>query len=399
MRILLITDAFPPIRTSASVHMLNLAWELSNRGHEVGVITPKPNLNQKFIESVENFGTLLTVRSPITKDVGYFRRVIGEFLQPFIMFSAFKSSSVSQFPLDGIVWYSPSIFFGPLIKRLKARYRCRSYLVLRDLFPDWALDLGVLKKGLVYRFLKIIEHNQYDAADKIGVQCPANMNLITGGAQIRSKCEVLWTWLGEPIQSTKKCSIQVAETRLNGRTIFIYAGNMGVAQGMDIFIELASCLLSRKDIGFIFVGRGSDAEHLQNLAAKKRLDNVMFFDEIDPGEIPLLFAQCHIGLVALDPRHKTHNIPGKFLSYLKAGLPILARVNPGTDLQNLIEQEKVGVVYSGNKVNDLRIIAEKLINDKENLKAMSDRGPPLCQRMFSTNNIANQIISSLSNCR
>ena len=131
MRLLLVTDAFPPMRTSAAVHMFDLAWELSNCGHEVVVITPKPNLNQKCIESVENFGTLLTVRAPNTKDIGYFRRTVGEFVQPFIMFSAFKSSSVSLLPIDGIVWYSPSIFFGPLIKRLKAHYRCRSYLVLR----------------------------------------------------------------------------------------------------------------------------------------------------------------------------------------------------------------------------------------------------------------------------
>ena len=84
MRILLVSDAFPPLRTSAAVHMFDLAWELSRCGHEVVVITPTPNLGQSYIESVEDFGTLLSVRSPNTKDIGYFRRTVGEFLQPFM---------------------------------------------------------------------------------------------------------------------------------------------------------------------------------------------------------------------------------------------------------------------------------------------------------------------------
>jgi glycosyltransferase involved in cell wall biosynthesis len=395
MRILLVSDAFPPLRTSAAVHMFDLAWELSRHGHEVVVITPVPNLEQRCIESVENFGTLLSVRVPKTKDIGYFRRTVGEFLQPFIMFSAFKSSSVSQFSLDGIVWYSPSIFFGPLIKRLKARYRCRSYLILRDLFPDWAVDLGVLNKGLAYRFLKLIEHNQYDAADKIGVQCPANMDLISGGAQIRYKCEVLWTWLGGPPQSAKKCSIQVAETQLHGRSIFVYAGNMGVAQGMDMFIELAACLLAHQDVGFMFVGRGSDVQHLKAVASKKGLNNVMFFDEIDPSEISGLYEQCHIGLVALDPRHKTHNIPGKFLSYMKAGLPVLASVNPGNDLIELIQDYQVGYVCTESSIELMLENALLLLSGLDQKENYAVRCGTMTDRLFSPDVAIDQIIAGL----
>ena len=395
MRILLVSDAFPPLRTSAAVHMFDLAWELYRHGHEVVVITPTPNLDQRCIESVESFGTLLSVRAPNTKDVSYLRRTVGEFLQPFIMFSAFKSSSVSQFPLDGIIWYSPSIFFGPLIKRLKARYRCRSYLVLRDLFPDWAVDLGVLNKGLVYRFLKLIEHNQYNAADKIGVQCPANMDLITGGAQIWSKCEVLWTWLGGPPQPVKKCSIQVDETQLKGRTIFVYAGNMGVAQGMDMFIELAACLLARQDVGFIFVGRGSDVQHLRAISSKKGLNNVMFFDEIDPSEISDLYDQCHIGMVALDSRHKTHNIPGKFLSYMKSGLPVLASVNTGNDLIELIQTYEVGYVCTESSIELMLENALLLLNGLDQKVNYAVRCGTMTDKLFSPETAIDQIITGL----
>ena len=76
-------------------------------------------------------------------------------------------------------------------------------------------------------------------------------------------------------------------------------------------------LYSRRDIGFLFVGRGSDARRLRTVAKARGLDNVVFHDEIDSSEIPGLYSQCHVGIVALDPRHKTHNLPGKLLSYMQ----------------------------------------------------------------------------------
>ena len=96
--------------------------------------------------------------------------------------------------------------------------------------------------------------------------------------------------------------------------------------------------------------------------AARGLNNVLFFNEIDSSEIPGLLAQCHVGLVALHPDHKTHNIPGKFVSYVQYGLPVLARVNAGTDLARLIEERGVGKVYVGNSVDELKRLAEELID-------------------------------------
>ena len=109
--------------------------------------------------------------------------------------------------------------------------------------------------------------------------------------------------------------------------------------------------------------RGTDLPRLQELAAKRGLENVLFKPEVDSREIPALLAQCAVGLIALDPRHKTHNVPGKFLSYMQAGLPVLARINPGTDLASVIEKEGVGAAYVGNSVGELRRIAERLTKE------------------------------------
>jgi glycosyltransferase involved in cell wall biosynthesis len=185
----------------------------------------------------------------------------------------------------------------------------------------------------------------------------------------------------------------VGKTALAGRKIFVYIGNMGVAQGMDIFMELIHNLRHRHDIGFLFVGRGSEFAKLEAEKASRELNNVLFFGEIDSSEIPGLLGQCQVGLVALHPDHRTHNIPGKFVSYVQYGLPVLARVNGGTDLQRVIEDEGVGKVYVGNSVDELKRLAEELADDDALRRSMSERGRDLGSRMFSPEAAARQIVA------
>ncbi len=163
---------------------------------------------------------------------------------------------------------------------------------------------------------------------------------------------------------------------------------------MGIFIDLAQSLEHRQDIGFLFVGRGSEMARLIAEVADRKLTNTLFHDEVDSRDMPGLLAQCRVGLLALDPRHKTHNIPGKFLTYMLAGLPVLARVNPGTDLEHLIAQESVGSCYTGHSVEHLREMAERLIDADDEHARMSDRGQELGRRLFSPTTAVNQILAA-----
>jgi glycosyltransferase involved in cell wall biosynthesis len=270
--------------------------------------------------------------------------------------------------------------------------RARTYLILRDIFPEWAVDLGLVRRGPVYLVFKAIAALQYAVADVIGVQTPSNLAYLSGWARpLRRRIEVLHNWLA--VTPDVGCSISVGKTALAGRKIFVYIGNMGVAQGMDIFVELIESLRLRHDIGFLFVGRGSEFAKLVAEKASRELDNVLFFGEIDSSEIPGLLAQCHVGLVALHPDHKTHNIPGKFVSYVQYGLPVLARVNAGTDLEHLIVDEGVGKVYAGNSVEELRRLAEELADNDALRDAMSERGKKLGRVMFSPETTARQIVA------
>jgi len=188
----------------------------------------------------------------------------------------------------------------------------------------------------------------------------------------------------------------VNETALAGRKVFVYAGNMGVAQGMDILLDLAEKLQHLRDVGFLFVGRGSDSARLKNSAKARKLDNVLFYDEIHPDEIPDLYSQCSAGIVALDPKHNSHNIPGKFLTYMQSGLPVLANVNPGNDLAQVIRDERVGQVCESNQIDDLLQLVIKLLVQIKADSELSSRCRNLFAREFAVDKAVRQIVAALS---
>ena len=395
VRIALIADAYPPLRSSGAVQLRDLAQEFVLQGHELVVVVSSAGLDKPWAIEVTAGVQVLRIAALRTKDIGYVRRTFSEMLLPFIMLRGIRKSPFRRVQWDGVVWYSPSIFLGPLVGVLKRSSNCRSYLILRDIFPEWAVDMGLLRRGVAYRAFKLVERYQYSVADTVGVQSPSNLGYLAEWAKKPGRClEVLQNWLA-PAPNVGS-SVSVAATPLSGRTIFVYAGNMGVAQGMDILLDLAERLKNRQDIGFMFVGRGSEVPRLQTSAEQRALDNVVFHDEVEPYEIPGLLAQCHIGLVALDPRHKTQNVPGKFLTYMQAGLPVLARINPGNGLADLIEKERVGRVYVGESLNALQAMAEELVDDKAGRELMSSQGRALAKSLFSTTAAVRKIVAALS---
>ena len=394
MRIALIADTFPPLRTSGAVQLRDLSREFARQGHQLTVLLPASDLDRDWELQNADGVEVLRLRAPRTKDIGYVRRTLGELLMPFAMLRNLRKSPLARQKWDGVVWYAPSIFHGPLASALKRASGCKGYLIIRDIFPEWAVDMGLMGRGLPYRFFDAVARYQYSVADVIGVQTPGNLAYFENWRQLPGRTlEVLQNWLGEPAK--KPCAIRVDATLLAGRKVFVYAGNMGVAQGMDRVLDLAERMLHRVDVGFLFVGRGSDAARLKTTAQARGLSNVVFFDEIDPDEIPDLYAQCSVGIVALDPRHQSHNIPGKFLTYMQSGLPVLANVNAGNDLAALIRREQVGQVCESNDVEQLARMAETLLSQISTDLALPVRCSQLFARQFSVEQAVCQILTAL----
>jgi glycosyltransferase involved in cell wall biosynthesis len=214
MRIALIADTFPPLRTSGAVQLRDLSREFARQGHTLTVLLPSPDQKEHWkLEEFEGV-QVLRLKAPRTKDISYVRRTLGELVMPFAMLRNLRKSLLANERWDGVIWYAPSIFHGPLASALKKANGCKGYLIIRDIFPEWAVDMGLMGRGLPYRFFNAVARYQYSVADVIGVQTPGNQVYFDQWSQQPGrKFEVLQNWLGKPAHG--RCSIRVDET---GRT-------------------------------------------------------------------------------------------------------------------------------------------------------------------------------------
>jgi glycosyltransferase involved in cell wall biosynthesis len=395
MNILLITDTFPPLRSSGAEQLRDLAREFVSQGYAITVMTVMQDETSDWkLERIDGV-RILRIKSPRTKDISYFRRTIAEFCMPFFMLNKFRKSPLSVETWDAVIWYSPSIFFGPVVKAIKKRNNCKSYLIIRDIFPQWALEVGLLSPGVSYKFFDYVARYQYSVADVIGVQSHGDLKYFKKWKRRPNvRLEVLPNWLGS--SHSRRCSIRVNETVLAGRKVLVYAGNIGIAQGLSSIIELAKCLQYRKELGFLFVGRGSQKTKLQAICSACQLDNVLFQDEIHPDEISDLFKQCYAGVVSLATEHRSNNIPGKFIKYMQHGIPVLAKLNPGNDLATMIRDYKVGAVCESDSLGELIKATEDLVYRADNhIDDMPARCSELYSLEFKVQSTVEQIIGSL----
>jgi glycosyltransferase involved in cell wall biosynthesis len=261
------------------------------------------------------------------------------------------------------------------------------------------VDIGLMKKGPSYYLLKWFEKYQYCLADIIGVQSPGNQKYIEK-LQLPNlkKLEVLPNWMPSISTSHSSLASDDAQTNLErtilcGKKVLIYAGNLGEAQGIENFAQTMLALKDRMDLGFLIIGRGSKKEWLSEFIQSHHLKNAILLDEVDLKTLDMYYRQCHGGLVFLDPGHRSHNIPGKFISYLEAGLPVVACVNPGNDLVGIIASEGLGLV-----VDDPNEFSKKLgmfmgeINCYANY---SSRARAFYEKHYRPDAIAEQIITAI----
>lgn len=396
LKLAIVTDAFPPLNTSASVQIRDIALGFVSMGHDVTVMVAATD--QKNCWMTENyFGvTVLRLYSPKIRDVSHFQRFCSEMLMPYSMLFSLGRSPFNDMKWDGVICYSPSIFFTPLVKTLKRRGNCKGYLVLRDMFPEWAVDLGLIRSRFLYSLLKYFAQKQFYAAEIIGVQSKGNLHYFDSLYQlgVNTRVEVLNNWLGP--KEILPLDISFEDTVLSGRKILIYAGNMGVAQDIGRFIDLANRMTKNREFGFLFIGRGSEVQTLKDKALNMGLDNILFMDEILPEQLNHILENCFAGLVSLSSHHRSHNIPGKLLNYFRSGIPVLACVNEGNDLIEIIREHNVGEVCETGCLDDLFESLNRLILLVEHNNEIKSRCETVFDVYFSVSQACNQIVNSIA---
>ena len=396
MKLLLIIDDYLPDSTKVGAKMMHeLAVELKNNGHEVFVLTPKP-LQKKSLSVQKIDGiNILFFRSGRIKNVGKFKRAINESL---LSYQAFKSAKkyLKENPCNGIIYYSPSIFFGSLVRKLANLWHCQSYLILRDIFPQWAVDNNLLKENsLAHRYFNFFEKINYKSADRIGVMSPSNLEFFKSKNINTSKFEVLYNWS----QITEVPYVENnfrKKLKLENKIVLFYGGNIGHAQQMINLINLAKNFTKNSSVHFLFVGQGDEVELLLKEVSNNKLKNITYLPPVNQITYFEMLNEFDIGMFSLHSGHKTHNFPGKLLGYMSYSKPILGCVNDGNDLADVVNSTKAGIVVSSNDKLGLYKAAKVLIDSKSIRNKMGENGRDLLLNQFSVKSISKQIVSYLN---
>ena len=394
MRILLIVDCYLPSVKSGARLIHDLGVEFGRQGHDVTILTPSDAISRALEVTTENGLRVVRVQTKKIKGISKIFRASREVRLSAILWRHAKNYLLSD-PRDLIIFYSPTIFFGALVRRLKMHWGCPAYLILRDIFPQWAVDSGILKKGLVWRYFRRREVEQYGIADFIGVESPANLKYFIDNFQSRPyRLEVLYNWA-----SREDTRFQASGYRqrlgLDGKVVFVYGGNLGVVQDLDNFVRLADRLKAHKEIHILLVGEGSELSRLEKLIAQRNLSNIQILGTLPREHYMSMVAEADVGLISLDRRLKTHNLTGKLLGYLQSGKPVLASVNPGNDLFEILRQHQAGFCILNGDDDGLSSAALRLANDPGMRANMGKNSRKLLEELFSAEAAVRQIVQKM----
>jgi glycosyltransferase involved in cell wall biosynthesis len=389
MRILLLVDCYLPSTKSCAKLVRDLAAELAGQAHDVLVLTAVDEATQPLtVEHTEGF-SVARVPTGAIKGMPLPLRALRELLMPHMLWHAARELLHAK-RIDLVLHYSPSIFFAPLVRRVKQLWGCPAYLILRDIFPKWARECGVLGDGPVYRFFQREAIRQYDQADVIGVESVGNVRYFERAFPGKYHVEVLNNWMtldeGAIVPGGHRQRLG-----LEGKVVFFYGGNMGVAQGMEGIVHLMRAMRDDDRVAFLLVGEGCEVARIQQVVDDENLRNVILLPPVPSREYLSILSAADVGVVSLARNLSSHNVPGKALPYMYFSLPILASLNPGNDLIADLGASQAGFAVEAGDTDNLVMAARSLASDDGIRQHMGENARRLLESRFSAAAAARQI--------
>ncbi|WP_158144415.1 glycosyltransferase family 4 protein [Vibrio metschnikovii] len=385
MRLALIIDDYLPHSTRIGAKMFHeLACYYVSLGHDVTVVTPSEGQIEKLVKRKIDKVNVWYFSSGAIKDVPKVTRAINETLLSLRAWRAI-SAEVKPDTFDGIIYYSPSIFFGWLVSKIKTRCQCKAYLVLRDLFPQWTIDAGMIRSGsVIEKYFRFFEQYSYDQADMIGLMSEKNQQFFNAATDSQYQTEILRNW-AELKPHVLNCADDSIRRKLNleDKVIYFYGGNIGHAQDMANLMRLTRAMMKHERAHFLFVGQGDEVSLINQLAKEWALNNFTYLPSVNQDEFKNLLADVDIGLFSLSAHHTAHNFPGKLLGYMVQSIPILGSVNRGNDLLEIVNYNQAGFISTNGEDDKLYQDALSLYQDVLLRKNVGRNAFTLLEREFS----------------
>lgn len=398
MKITILTDCYFPSTKSISFLIRDLAVEFKqNRGHEVTILTSDPFITAAFEDSFQDGLRVVRVKAPATKGRWLVIRALLEVLQPWVLWWNARVWFATN-PQECLIYYSPSAFWAPLVRRLKSLWSCRAYMIQRDIFPEWLVQLELVTNPFAIAALKALTHDQYTVADTIGAQSQKDVlflkNKLSNSAP---SIELLYNWrsAGESVKPDPQFRSRYGYR--SDDTVFFFGGTFSASQSTEEVMKIVEILGEKSDrLRFFFLGGGSTFQQMKDTATEKKLRNVTFEKSLPLADYLKILASCDVGCLSLDARYRFDNIPGRALDYMLCKKPILAALNPTNEFIQTINQKQMGIALPIHDLKGVANAALKLAEDPKLRLQMGQNADKQLRTLFSPARAADQIEASLS---
>ena len=384
MNILLITDPYPPQLYSISLMMQQLAEELSVRGNKVTVVTPWPrnnlaseNRQTTYSEfSIEKGVSVIRVKTLPLHNISFIIRGISQLLLPALFWV--KIRKYCKFKIDAVLVYSPPLTFSILGNKIKRRFGARYILNIQDIFPQSPMDLGAMRNKMLIRFFENMEQKAYKNADVITSHTINSRKFLIEKKNVSSnKIRYIPNWIDiKPYLNIKRTNSFRKLYGIEDKFVFLFAGVMGRAQGIDLIIKAASEVNKlSEDIYFMLVGEDKENGRLMRMVQEYSVNNVIFHPFVSQEQYPELVKEADAGLVCLSSQNKTPVIPGKAWGYMAASIPLVAFLNKESDGHVLITEANCGYsIVSDASVEEAKKFLIRIFDEKDKLKEYGENG-------------------------
>ena len=351
-----------------------------DKGHRVFIVSAaerKLGINTNLIE-IDGVSILKVKTLNIQKT-----SVLEKGLGTLLLESQYKRAiqkHLSNVKFDIILYSTPPITLTNVVKYIKKNNpNAISYLLLKDIFPQNAVDLRMFgKKSLLYWFFRKKEISLYKNSDFIGCMSPANVDFLHRqnpyypfkNIEVAPNSIEL---INHGIEFDKNKTKDKFKLPLE-KTIFIYGGNLGKPQGIDFLIRCLDENKERKDCHFVIVGNGTEFIKINNWYQHHLEKNVTLLQGLPKNEYDQLVKACDVGLIFLDHRFTIPNYPSRLLTYLEYKMPVLCAIDPNTDIGRIAEDNGYGFWCESNSVKAFTSLVDKYTCHPDIIPIMGQKG-------------------------
>ena len=379
----------------------DLFRKFSEEGHYVYIVCPtERRYGEKTSLSVENKVQILNVKTPNIQKTNLIEKGLATlFIESFLLRGIKKYLDGIKFDL--VIYSTPPITFTNLVSFIKNRDGAKSYLLLKDIFPQNAVDLGMINKsGFLYRFFRKKEKDLYKISDRIGCMSPANLNyVIKHNQEVHPlKVEVnpnSISFAGNEI--IDKNAIRSKFAIPQDVTLYIYGGNLGKPQGIDFLIEVLNANKQLVDCFFLIVGDGTEFSKLNKWFLEAKPQNTKLLNALPKADFNNLLRISDVGLIFLDNRFTIPNFPSRLLSYMENKLPVLLATDKNTDMGTIAQENNFGLWAESGNLKEFNKQIGFLNIESEQRKTMGENAHQFLLNNYLVKNSYQIILKGLQN--